>query len=293
MFFFLLLLFCFVKRERWLPKVSRKATLQPLPSQTRFDYLKVHFTWFTWNSQILQSVSIFFFCVATDRSGKKMFMLKNFGEVFFFALVKTQARFTLSECQSDWYKVGYDPIHIRFVSASLQCKGLHLHWADRFPIDIFVCVLRGFLREAVVFLLFAVFENFCKQFFLSSDNALQSKVSACLCYFLKQFRIEGCLHFLWTPVLVNNKENFVQTFPKCVLSYQPVIFSSSRSSFVPAFRSPNIWISRLQSAFSPLLVQIIRLVRSGRFFLSAFLSGHFFLIRIDTGLTSNCDIRLV
>ena len=30
----------------------------------------------------------------------------------------TKARFTLSGCESDRYKVGYDPIHIRFGSAS-------------------------------------------------------------------------------------------------------------------------------------------------------------------------------
>ena len=36
----------------------------------------------------------------------------------------TQARFTLSGCESDRYKVGCDLIHIRFISASFQYKSL-------------------------------------------------------------------------------------------------------------------------------------------------------------------------
>ena len=37
------------------------------------------------------------------------------------------ARFTLSGCESDRYKVGCDPIHVRFGSASLQDESVRLH----------------------------------------------------------------------------------------------------------------------------------------------------------------------
>ena len=40
---------------------------------------------------------------------------------------ETKARFTLIGCESDRYKLGYDPIHIRFRSASLQYESLRLH----------------------------------------------------------------------------------------------------------------------------------------------------------------------
>ena len=56
-------------------------------------------------------------------------------------------------------------------------------------------------KKQLFFRHFAIFQKFCKHF--SSVQWQCSPIqtfSACLRYFRKQFRIEGCLHFLWTQV---------------------------------------------------------------------------------------------
>ena len=80
------------------------------------------------------------------------------------------------KCESDRYKVGYDPIHIRVSDPDLFSTKVCVY-TERIDNFLRARAPSGLLREAIVFPPFlAIFENFCLQFFfLSSDNEVRSK----------------------------------------------------------------------------------------------------------------------
>ena len=177
------------------------------------------------------------------------------------AIELSQARFTLSVCESDKYKVGYDrdPIHIRFGFSSYQYESLCLHWADRRNL----CALLGLLRELIIFpsfrnlrkVLLVIF--FCPVTMQSDPNVfgMPSLFSKVIFYWKMSPDPPGPPDP--GPSQPNSQENFEQRFPRYVFAFHAVVFN--KYQFFMAFRFPNlptrfnnIRISRLDWAFSPL-----------------------------------------
>ena len=141
----------------------------------------------------------------------------------------TKARFTLSGCV-------YDPIHIRFRSASLQYESLRLHWADRY----FLCArARWSLARSDRFsFLSQSLNDLVSKSFSSIDNAVRTRknVFSMSSLFSKAVLLSRTSSFPPYPGLSqpNSEESVVQMFPSYL--FLLTRFSSSKSSFLLAFR---------------------------------------------------------
>ena len=126
-------------------------------------------------------------------SHARLFLAMNLFHVTKTIIRPTKAGFTLSGCV-------YDPIYIRFGSASLQYESLCLHWADRY---FCAHALGGLLRETIVFPSFRSLWTILLAIFfrpLTMQSELGKTFLACLRYFRRQFCFQGRLHFLRTLV---------------------------------------------------------------------------------------------
>ena len=186
----------------------------------------------------------------------------------------------------NWIGTKSDTIRLKFDSDPLHFGTivLHLHRADRLWNDGFVRTLCGLFQQSIAFPSFRSLRKLLLEPFLVQWQCSPIQTfPTCLRHFRKHFHIEGYLHFLRYLFLAAQKRgNFSQKFPTCVLPFHPVLFI--KEQFLLAFCSPNlptcfknVQISRIHWAFSPLLVQNIRLRRSGynscTFPLRYFLSG--------------------
>ena len=95
-----------------------------------------------------------------------------------FVQMLTKARFTLSGCESERYKVGYDPIHIRFGSASdplhFSTKVcVYTEWIDNF---VSTRAPWSLARRSCFSVISQPSKSFVSNFLLSSDNAIRSNV---------------------------------------------------------------------------------------------------------------------
>ena len=139
-------------------------------------------------------------------------------------------------------------------------------------------------------LLFAIFESFCEQFVLSSDNAVLSKRFTMSSLFSKAI----LLWSIFPPDAGLSQPNSRKTFRKgfLVMSFPFTRFSSSKKSFFAGL-SPFKFAYPLQKYLDKSLTLSVYATFGTKYpigtiwiFFSRYLSGYFF-IRIATGSTSD------